>query len=160
MDSQDMFADSQPLPERKFIITYGEMWDFKVRKLGRKPIGGLYSDHNLGRILTETNLAIIDLSNPEELESKVSDAFKLAKITIKSRLQTFVEQFAAVGRKWGRKGLNEHDVFFRLNDYGSLIPSEERERWSKEFFEGIPGSPPGSQPGSSQQSGVSIVSHN
>ena len=75
MDSQDFFESSQPLPTTKFVITNGEVWDLKVRTFG-KSNKGLYGQKFLNSLLTETSLAVIDLSKPNELEGDIEDSFR------------------------------------------------------------------------------------
>ena len=153
MDSQDLFESSQPLPTTKFVITNGEVWDLKVRTFG-KSNKGLYGQKFLTSLLTETNLAVIDLSKPNELEGDVEDAFKLAKKTLKRRLQTFIGKFNAAGRTWGKE-LGEHDIFFRLNDYHALMSQEGKHRFLTEDDDLLSLTP---TPPSSQHSVASAIS--
>ena len=130
MDSQDLFESSQPLPKPKFLITNGEVWDLKVRIIGNTN-KGLYGQKFLTSLLTETNLAVIDLSKPNELEGKVEDEFKLAKATMKRRLQIFMSKFTASKGRWTAE-LKEHDIFFRLNPYWTLMSHEGKRRFTTE----------------------------
>ena len=135
MDSQDLFGESsQPPPKRQFVITNGAMVNYIKNVLTRKPDGGLYHDQNLYRMLTENNLALRDLSNlGGELSKEVLDAIKFAKLNLKSKVKSLLARFDASGRRWGRNGLYEHDVLFRINDFLTLISRDDFARYLRQL---------------------------